>query len=70
MSYYEEAPYSQGQAEPFVQPAPRRGSAIASYTGAALSLSLLIGTGVWGYGIISIILTYSGNRCNFRALDE
>ncbi|NBR90386.1 MAG: SPOR domain-containing protein [Rhodobacteraceae bacterium] len=52
MSYYEEAPYSQGQAEPFVQPAPRRGSAIASYTGAALSLSLLIGTGVWGYGII------------------
>lgn len=52
MSYYEEAPYSHGQAEPFAQPAPRRCSAIATYAGAALSLSLLIGTGVWGYGII------------------
>lgn len=52
MSYYEEAPYSHGQAEPFAQPAPRRASAVATYAGAALSLSLLIGTGVWGYGII------------------
>ena len=52
MSYYEEAPYSHGQAEPFAQPTPRRGSAVATYAGAALSLSLLIGTGVWGYGII------------------